>query len=110
MDNIIAIHVPNLNDSYSRVVLERKVYWIRFTYNSISDNWSFGIYSAHREPIAVGLRIVPSFLLNLQVVNNNFPPGDFAVSTGLERIGRDDFNNGNAVFVYIPKGADSGKL
>ena len=110
MDNIIAIHVPNFNDSYTRVVLERKVYQIRFTYNSVADRWSFGIYSAHREPIAVGLAIVPGFLLNLQVVNSDFPPGDFAVSTGLERIGRNDFNNGNAMFVYIPRGVDNGKL
>jgi hypothetical protein len=55
-----------------------------------------------REPLAVGIRIVPRFPLTLQIVNDNFPPGAFGVYTNLESVGRNDFINGKAAFAYIP--------
>jgi hypothetical protein len=98
---MLKISVPNLNDSFSRVTLDGKQYWIRFTWNDTAQGWSFGLYTIQREPLAVGLRMVPRFPLNLQIVDERFPAGIFGVYTKLESVGRDDFINGKAEFAYI---------
>ena len=97
----IEIGVPDRNDSFSNVVLDGVVYLIRFTYNMDSDRWSFGLYTVQREPIAIGIRIVPKFPLNMQIRDERFPFGVFGVMTNLKRVGRHDFIAGNAKFVYI---------
>ena len=98
------IAVPDLNDSYSRVVLDNVQYLIRFTWNETARRWYFGLYTTQREPIAVGMRLVPRFPINLQVVHEEFPQGIFGVYTDLENIGRKDFVSGKAVFVYVSVG------
>jgi len=102
--NRLEIDPPDLNDSFSRVVLDGKQYLIRFTWNSTAERWSFGLYTIQKEPIAVGIRMVPQFPLILQVASEGFPDGIFGVYTGLENVGRDDFKDGKAVFAYIPIG------
>lgn len=98
----IEIAVPNLNDSFSRVVLDGKQYLIRFTWNDTVRRWSFGLYTMLKEPLAVGLRMVPQFPLNLQIVDGDFPTGVFGVYSDLDTVGRYDFRDGKAVFAYVP--------
>ena len=98
----LEIKVPDLNDSFSRVVLGKKQYLIRFTWNETSGCWSFGLYTLHREPLATAIRIVPNFPLNLQIVRDDYPQGVFGAYCGLEKIGRKDFAEGRAVFAYVP--------
>ena len=105
--SILGISVPNLNDSFSRVVLGGVQYLIRFTWNEAAGRWSFGLYTMQKEPIAIGFRIVPRFPLNLQVVDDSFPRGAFGVYSDLESIGRNDFINGNATFAFIPLADDT---
>ena len=102
MMEILQIEVPDLNDSFSRIVLDRVQYLIRFTWNDTAGRWNFGLYTMMREPIAVGIRMVPRFPLNIQVVNGAFPTGVFGVYSDLEKIGRSDFVEGRATFAYIP--------
>ena len=97
----LEIAVPNMNDSFSKVVLDGKVYLIRFTWNLEAQRWSFGLYTIQKEPIAVGIKIIPNFPLNLQVMVENFPTGVLGVYTSLESVERDDFLSGKAVFAYI---------
>ena len=97
----IEIHPPDYNDSYSRIALDGAVYLIRFTWNEAAGRWSFGLYTAQMEPIAVGIRIVPNFPLNLQIVDDGFPFGAFVAVTSLDAIGREDFLNGKVVFAYV---------
>ena len=97
------ISVPNLNDSFSRVVLDNEQYLLRFTWNETSKRWSFGLYTMQRKPIAIGIRIVPNFPLNLQIVNDDFPQGVFGVFCNFESIGRDCFAEGRAKFSYISR-------
>jgi len=99
--DILQIAVPDLNDSFSRVVLDGVQYLIKFTWNEAAQRWSFGLYTMQREPLVQGVRIVPRFPLNLQIVNDDFPFGVFGAYTDLEHIGRDDFKNGRATFAYI---------
>ena len=102
--SIVRIAVPDHNDSFSRVVLDGVQYLVRFTYSAEADRWSFGLYTMQKEPIAVGVRIVPNFPLNLQIVSADFPKGVFGAYSGNSFIGRDDFRNGRAEFAYIPEG------
>lgn len=99
---MLIIHPPNCNDSFSRVVLDGTQYLLRFTWNDTAERWSFGLYTMQREPIAVGIRMVPRFPLNLPIAAAGFPPGVFGVYSGLESVGRNDFIDGKAVFAYIP--------
>lgn len=96
------IEVPDLNDSISRIVLNGTVYHIRFTYNDTGDYWNFGLYDALNEPIILGIKIVPQFPLNLFCGVNKLPDGIFGVLTKLDRVGKDDFKEGNAKFIFAP--------
>jgi len=102
MIDYIEIDVPDFNDSFSKVVLDNIAYLIRFTWNMAAKRWSFGLYSMQKEPIAIGIRIVPRFPLNMQIRDDRFPYCVFGAMTNLASIGRDDFKNGNAKFVYLP--------
>ncbi|MDR1687268.1 MAG: hypothetical protein LBS21_01490 [Clostridiales bacterium] len=97
----IEISVPDLNDSFSRVVLDGVQYLIRFSWNDTAKRWSFGLFTMQKKPIAQGIRIVPRFPLNLQIVDGVFPSGVFGVYTDLESVGRNDFVSGKVVFAYI---------
>ena len=102
----LEISVPDMNDSFSRIALDGKQYLIRFTYNDTADRWSFGLYTIQKEPLVVGMRIVPQFPLNIQFANYGLPPGVFGVYTDLLAVGRKDFVNGKAVFAYISNNQD----
>lgn len=101
MDYII-IEVPDMNDSISRIVLLGKQYQIRFTWNDTGGFWSFGLMDSLGTPLLIGIKIVPQFPLNLFYGTENLPLGVFAALTEKDRIGRQDFVNGKAQFVFIP--------
>ncbi len=101
MDYII-IEVPDMNDSISRIVLLGKQYQIRFTWNDTGGFWSFGLMDSLGTPLLIGTKIVPQFPLNLFYGTENIPLGVFAALTEKDRIGRQDFVNGKAQFVFIP--------
>jgi len=98
----IAIEVPDYNDAFSRVALDGRQYLLRTTYNASADRWSFGLYDMQKSPIVQGIRIVPKFPLNLHVVDDRMPNGLFGAVTRLDAIGRRDFLEGRAAFVYVP--------
>ena len=108
MKNIVEISVPNHNDSLSRVVLDGVQYQVRFSWNEAAGRWSFGLYTMQKEPIVVGIKLVPRFPLNLQVVDERMPGGVFGVYSGNDAVGRGDFVSGAAAFGYIPGGGCSG--
>jgi hypothetical protein len=98
----LEIAVPDLNDSFSRVVLDGVQYLIRFTWNDTAQRWTFGLHTMQKVPLAQGIRMVPRFPLNLQIAGDVFPQGVFGVYTDLAVVGRHDFRDGKAVFAYIP--------
>lgn len=97
-----SITVPDMNDSVSRVVLDGKHYRIRFTYNMACDYWTFGVYTDHDEAVAIGIKIVPNMALNLFFGLEQLPQGQFVCMSKLDRVGREDFNEGKATFAYFP--------
>jgi hypothetical protein len=101
MDYII-IEVPDMNDSVSTVVLSGKQCQIRFTYNDTGGYWSFGIYDTLGNPIRVGIKMVPKMPLNLFCGTDDMPNGVFGVLSSLEKVGRNDFVDGKAKFIFAP--------
>lgn len=101
MDYII-IGVPDLNDSISRVVLNGTAYQIRFTWSDTEQRWYFGLATSQGIPIVQMVKIVPGFPLNLFMGHDNIPNGVFGCMSNLDAVGREDFNNGRAKFVFIP--------
>ena len=99
---VIEISVPDLNDSFSSVVLCGVQYLIRFTWNEYAQRWSFGLYTSQKEPLAVGIRLVPRFPINIQLVNDRLPDGVFGVYSDQDTIGRRDFIDDKATFTFIP--------
>lgn len=98
----IEINVPDFNDSFSRVVLSGRQYLIRFSYIDTFDYWTFGLYTPQKEPLLVGVKIVPNYPLNLFFSADNMPNGLFCAYTELARIGKNDFAVGKAIFAYVP--------
>lgn len=97
------INVPDMNDSIGRITLSEKDYYIRFTWNSTYDYWSFGIYETDMTPILTGSKIVPlSPLTYYYQTITDFPDGIFGAFTTLDNIGRNDFVDNKAKFAYIP--------
>lgn len=102
MDGVI-IAVPDLNDSFSRIVLDGKAYLIRFTYNHSLDYWTFGLYTVLKEPIIQYIKIVPNYLLTRNYTVQDLPNGYFFALSGKERIGKNDFKSGVARFLYLAR-------
>lgn len=97
------ISVPDMNDSVSRLVLNKKEYRIRFTWNDTASYWTFGISDSLNSPIIEGIKIVPQFPLNLFNDREEAPNGLFVATTDNDKIGRKDFIDGKAQFLFIPK-------
>lgn len=91
-----------MNGSVPHIVLAGTAYLFRFTCNDTCDYWKFSLYNAQNEPIVLGIKIVPRSPLNVFYGVTKLPDSVFGVMTKLERIGRNDFVNGNAQFVFCP--------
>lgn len=100
--NYIEIEVPDMNDSVSRIVLGGKVYNIRFTYNDTFDYWKLSLYDDLMEPIVLGIKITPNFVLNLMATTRDMPNGAFVAYSRQEEVGRTAFLEGKAAFLYVP--------
>ena len=96
------IKAPDENDSFCRVVLDGNEYLMRFTYNASFDYWSWGLYEDKETPIVTGIKIVPNFPLTFFYENDNLPNGVFGCLSDKDTVGRYDFVNESAVFIFIP--------
>lgn len=96
------IEVPDANDSISRIVLSGTQYQIRFSYNDTCDYWKFSLYNSQNEPIVLGIKIVPRFPLNVFYGVTKLPNGVFGVMSKKDHIGRNDFIDGSAQFIFAP--------
>ena len=52
----MVISVPDMNDSFSRIVLDGKEILLRFTYCVNSGYWLFGVYTHDEKPIVASIR------------------------------------------------------
>lgn len=98
----IQIEIPKMNDSISRVSLNKTQYFLRFTYRDSGDYWTFSIYDSLQSVIISGIKIVPKFPLNLFHGNPALPDGVFGVLTNNDRVCHNDFWDDTARFIFIP--------
>ena len=103
---MVYIEVPFMNDSISLVELDNTAYYIRFTYNETLDLWHFSILDLNEKELVGMIPIVPNFPLTNYVSVEGLPTGHFGAVSELQRIGYEDFKNGNAEFVYISESED----
>ena len=96
------IHIPDMNDSVSKVILNSQPYYLRMQYLDTSERWMFSIYDIYRNPIILGIKIVPNFCLNLYYGRDDIPVGVFLAYSRKPFIGRQSFNNDEAKFIFIP--------
>ena len=99
---MLYIKVPDMNDSYSTLSIDDKVYLLRFTYNERYDYWSFGLYDNKRTPLIAMTRIVPNFPIFHFYHIVGLPDGIFGCISDSEKVGRYAFRDKTAEFVYIP--------
>lgn len=99
---MIYIKVPDMNDSLSQIDIDRKKYFIRFTYNERYDYWSFGVYNSDKKPIIAMTKIVPNFPLRHFYTDVELPDGVFGCLSHKDKVTRKSFINKEADFVYIP--------
>lgn len=100
---ITVITVPDYNDSFSRVVLAGKEYLIRFSYNFSGDYWTFRIFDHNQNPYVQGIKIVPNSPLNFFSLCHGLPEGLFGALSAKQNIGRNDFKENHAQFIFFPK-------
>ena len=82
------IEVPDMNDSMSEFSVDGEVYLLRFTYNSVGDYWSFGIYDIFENPIIAMTRIVPNYPIFEWYTYSDLPDGIFGCLSDNDKIGR----------------------
>ena len=99
----IQIDVPELHDSFSKIIIGNVEYAIRFTYCDTFDYWSFGLYTPQREPIVQGLKIVPNHPINLYTDRTDMPVVWFYCDCNNDHVGRYDFRDGIARFLYVER-------
>jgi len=108
--NCTIIEIPNMNDSFSVVALRDKLYQLRTTWNETAQRWSYGLYTINREPIAIGIRMIPNFFMDMQIVDDAFPRGYFFVQSSFDEIKRYDFMAGLATFVFVYWSKEDGTI
>lgn len=102
---MIKIPVIDANDSLTEVVLDGDTYFLRLTWNSEDDYWSWGLESANHESLVQGLKLVPDFPLLRWVRNQYLPPGELMAISPDRRdsISREALPSGEVVIVYVPE-------
>lgn len=98
----IKIQVPDQNDSVSRVTLAGQEYYIRFTWNETCLSWSFGLYDINMNELVNSIKIVPFSPMNYFYRARGLPAGTFGCTSTKKVVGRSDFLEGNAEFIFIP--------
>lgn len=90
-------------DSFTSITIDRKEYFLRFTYNHKFDYWVMGIYDVGKNPISVGMKLVPNYPINHYCKKDDSPTGIFSLISYVEKdaIGMEDVRNGRAELVYI---------
>jgi hypothetical protein len=77
----VAIPILAFPHFTERVTLDGTPYTLEFRWNEREASWRFSLATAEGDPIASGLKVLPSKVLSLgwRIVDPRRPPGVFAV-------------------------------
>lgn len=89
-------------DQLAEAMLDGKTFYVGRSWNVTGAFWTFSIRSADDVTLLTGQMMTPNSLLLRRHRAPGLPPGElFAWYGGTEdRIGRNDFTNGNAALLY----------
>ena len=94
------LSVPDHNDATMRVNLDGEYYYFRTTWNEKGGFWLFSVYDSEMNLLIGMAKLVPGAIWNFFVMESCGPPGIIGVVSDGERIGRNDFVDGNARLIY----------
>lgn len=102
---MIEIGLIDANDFVVSATLSAVVYKLHLAWNDTSKNWTLSIMD-NLNDIVSGITIVPNFPLLSQYKRHGTPRGELmaVVNNNQQIIGRKDFVNGVADFLYVPEG------
>lgn len=77
---ILQIPVRNESPSYFfSIILEQKLYVLKFRFNTRQNLWSMDICNEKKEPIFAGIPLLVNLFLTQNLVSNLSPPGSFLI-------------------------------
>lgn len=105
---MLTIGMMDANDFMISVILDTTAYRLHFAWNDAAKYWTVDVCDNDNVDIVRGIPLVANFPLLAQYRRHSrIPPGELvAVVTDMTNqtpIGRMDFLNGRASFVYIPE-------
>lgn len=105
---MLTISMADANDFVETVILDTTAYRFHFAWNDYAQIWTVDVCDNDNVDIVRGIPLVSNFPLLAQYRRHaKMPPGELvAVVTDMTNqtpIGRQDFLNGRASFVYVPE-------
>lgn len=103
---MIKIKLPDLNDFIIQQTIDQVVYKFHFSWNDRGQYWTFEILDLQKNLLLGKTKCVPNYNVLPQFRNEYLPEGAFIFlhyDKTVSAIGRDDFINGTAEFLYLTK-------
>lgn len=91
------------NDQQLEADLEGRTYFIRLSWNETGQLWTLGLRDAADTALIHGVAVVPRHPLLLQFRRPEFPAGELAVASAVDRLARDSFVRGDATLAYFTR-------
>jgi len=94
--SIVQIPIPDLPAFEMDVVLDNRPYKLAMYWNVRGSFWTMSFFDRSREPLIMGIKLVPFYRLTTQYIARDIPHGMFIVydsniDTNRDRIKYDDF-------------------
>lgn len=103
---MIKIKLPDLNDFIIQTTIDLVVYKFHFSWNNRGQYWTFEIMDQQKNLFLGKVKCVPNYDVLSQFRNEFIPEGSIIFlhyNPNAVTIGRDDFINGLAEFLYLSK-------
>lgn len=103
---MLQISIADHNDFIEPATLDGTLYKLHFAW-SPHGGWGLDIRDGQNSDIIRGIAVVPNFpLLDGYRRHGGIPPGELLAivnDTAIQQIGRRDFVEGRASFIYVPE-------
>lgn len=100
---MISITLPDANDFVIGVTLDNAAYFLHFSWNDTAGYWKFAVLDEKKNMILQNVKCVPNYPLLAQHRISALPQGEFLCITNNSTIGRNDFFESKAYFIYVPE-------
>ncbi len=100
---MIALPIPDQNDSLTEITLDDVVYFLHLAWNSQAESWTFGFEDAGNVLLLDGIPIVPNAPLMTRFALADLPQGELIALAQDQKdsIGYDDLVGGKVKLFYV---------